>query len=247
MGIKLNIANPATGGQKLIDIDDDKKLRSLYDKRLAAEVEGEDIGEEFKGYVFKITGGQDKQGFSMKQGVLTTDRVKLMMAKGEQGCRGYGMRKGERYRKSVRGCIVSHQTAVLHMVIVKKGPEELPGLTDSLIPRRLGPKRASKIRKLFALTKDDDVRKYVIRRDIPAKSDDKKPSSKAPKIQRLVTPISLQRKRHRMAMKKARQLKAKTEAAEYQKLCAQRQKESREKRNEKLSQRKSQRSSRAED
>ena len=54
----------------------------MYDKRLAAEVEGEDIGDEFKGYIFKITGGQDKQGFSMKQGVLTQDRVRLMMSKG---------------------------------------------------------------------------------------------------------------------------------------------------------------------
>ena len=45
-------------------------------------MDGEDIGDEFKGYVFKIKGGQDKQGFSMKQGVLTADRVKLMMAKG---------------------------------------------------------------------------------------------------------------------------------------------------------------------
>mgnify|MGYP002630428991 CR=1 FL=1 len=54
----------------------------MYDKRLASEVDGEDLGDEFKGYVFKITGGQDKDGFSMKQGVLTTDRVKLMMAKG---------------------------------------------------------------------------------------------------------------------------------------------------------------------
>jgi small subunit ribosomal protein S6e len=179
----------------------------------------------------------------MHQGVLTTDRVQLMMAKGDQGCRGFGMRKGERYRKSVRGCIVSHQTSVLHLVVVKKGPEEIPGLTDSLIPRRLGPKRASKLRKLFALTKDDDVRKYVIRREIAAKSEDKKPSSKAPKIQRLVTPISLQRKRHRMSVKKARQLKAKAGAAEYQKLCAQRQKEQREKRAEKQSQRRSQRSS----
>ena len=190
------------------------------------------MGDEFKGYVFKILGGQDKQGFSMHQGVLTTDRVKLMMSKGDQGCRGYGMRKGERYRKSVRGCIISHNTAVLHLAITKKGDEEIPGLTDSLIPRRLGPKRASKIRKLFALSKDDDVRKYVIRRELPAKAEGKKGSSKAPKIQRLVTPQQLQRKRDMMRFKKTRQAKAKAEAADYQKLLAQRQKEVRDKKME---------------
>jgi len=241
--MKLNIANPATGCQKVIEVDDEKKLRSLYDRRLAAEIEGEQLGDEFKGYVFKIMGGQDKQGFSMKQGVLTQDRVKLMMSKGDQGCRGYGMRKGERYRKSCRGCIVSHQIAVLHLTVVKKGDEELAGLTDNQIPRRLGPKRASKIRKLFVLSKEDDVRKYVIRRELAAK-EGKKAGSKAPKIQRLVTPVVLQRKRHRLSVKKTRQTKAKTEAADYQKLLALRQKESREKRAEKVSQRRSQRSSR---
>ena len=41
------------------------------------------------------------------------------------------------------------------------GEQELPGLTDEEKPRLRGPKRASKIRKLFNLTKDDDVRKYV--------------------------------------------------------------------------------------
>jgi small subunit ribosomal protein S6e len=133
------------------------------------------------------------------------------------------------------------------MIIVKKGDKEIEGLTDKQIPRRLGPKRASKIRKLFALSKDDDVRKYVIRREIPPKTEGKKPKSKAPKIQRLVTPISLQRKRRRLALKKTRQVKAKENAAEFQKLLALRKKESREKKAEKVSQRKSQRSSRAEE
>jgi hypothetical protein len=49
------------------------------------------------------------------------------------------------------------------------GEGEIPGLTDSTVPRRLGPKRATKIRKLFNLTKQDDVRQYVVRRPLPAK------------------------------------------------------------------------------
>lgn len=75
--------------------------------------------------------------------------------------RGYGRRNGERRRKSVRGCIVSQDLSVLNLVIVKKGVNDLPGLTDTEKPRMRGPKRASKIRKLFNLSKDDDVRKYV--------------------------------------------------------------------------------------
>ena len=44
---------------------------------------------------------------------------------------------------------------------MKKGENDLPGLTDTEKPRMRGPKRASKIRKLFNLSKEDDVRKYV--------------------------------------------------------------------------------------
>jgi small subunit ribosomal protein S6e len=63
--------------------------------------------------------------------------------------------------------------------------------------------------------------------------------SKAPKIQRLVTPLTLQRKRARIADKKKRIAKKKSEAAEYQKLLAQRLKEQRERRSESLAKRRS--------
>ena len=54
-------------------------------------------------------------------------------------------------------------------IILCLGEQEIPGLTDKTIPRRLGPKRASKIRKLFNLSKEDDVRQYVVRRPMPTK------------------------------------------------------------------------------
>jgi small subunit ribosomal protein S6e len=241
--MKLNVSYPPSGAQKCIEVDDEKKLRSLYDKRMSQEVIGDDLGDQFKGYIFKITGGNDKQGFPMKQGVLTNTRIRLLLGPNTTCYRP--RRDGERKRKSIRGCIVGPDLAVVHLVVVKKGDEEIPGLTDRYIPRRLGPKRASKIRKLFNLSKEDDVRKYVIRREIPVKEGKtaKGKRTKAPKIQRLVTPQTIQRKRHRLALKKERTEKNKAEAAEYAKLLAQRNKERREKRQQSLSKKRQQRES----
>ncbi|PRP82908.1 40S ribosomal protein S6 [Planoprotostelium fungivorum] len=217
--VKLNISYPPTGAQKALEIDDEKKIRPFYEKRMAQEVEGDSLGEEYKGYVFKIAGGNDKQGFPMKQGVLTNTRVRLLL---REGATCYRQRRdGERKRKSVRGCIVGSDLSVIHLVIVKKGDNELPGLTDTYVPRRLGPKRASKIRKLFNLTKEDDVRKYVVRRELPAK-EGKKPRTKAPKIQRLVTSEVLRRRNKEKRDKVARREKTKSLAAEYAQLVAKR-------------------------
>lgn len=223
--MKINLSYPATGCQKLIEISDELKVRPFYEKRMGQEVEGDTLGDEFKGYVLRINGGNDKQGFPMKQGVLTNGRVRLLLSKGHSCYRP--RRDGERKRKSVRGCIVDGNLAVLAMSIVKKGEADIPGLTDSTVPRRLGPKRASKIRKLFNLTKDDDVCQYVIKRPLPLK-EGKKQKFKAPKIQRLVTPVMLQRKRHRVALVRRRSEKNRLAAAEYSKILAQRQKEAKE-------------------
>ncbi len=176
----------------------------------------------FLSFLYSISGGNDKQGFPMKQGVLVPTRVSLLM---KEGASCYRQRRdGERKRKSVRGCIVSSELSVLNLVVLKVGEKEIEGLSDESAgqARRLGPKRASNIRKLFNLAKGDDVKKYVIRRKFEHKG---KKLDKAPKIQRLVTPVVLQRKRARALEKNRQREKVRIESAEYQKLHAQRTKE----------------------
>lgn len=48
---------------------------------MGSDVDGVVLGEEFKGYTFRITGGNDKQGFAMKQGILVNGRVRILMKK----------------------------------------------------------------------------------------------------------------------------------------------------------------------
>merc|ERR1712100_1018460 len=170
-------------------------------------VAGDSLGDEFKGYVFRISGGNDKQGFPMKQGILVNHRVRLLFRKGMSCYRE--RRNGCRKRKSVRGCVVGPDLAVLSLAVAKKGAEDLPGLTDDQKPRRLGPKRAANIRKLFNLEKKDDVKQFVVRREAGKKK-------KAPKIQRLVTRPMLQRKRYFRSVTRKHMVAAKKLKADYQ-------------------------------
>lgn len=39
--------------------------------------------------------------------------------------------------------------SVIALSVVKQGDNDIEGLTDRNVPKRLGPKRASKIRKMF--------------------------------------------------------------------------------------------------
>jgi len=243
--MKFNIANAATGQQKCIEIEDEHKYKHIFDKRISHEVPLDPFGEEYKGYVIRLTGGSDKQGFSMKQGVLTYDRVRLLMKKGQSGYRPG--RKGERKRKSVRGCMYNHAMSAVSGVIIRKGEADIPGLCEANADKNsfnksLGPKRAAKIRALFNLEKDDDVTKFVIRKELAA-NDKHKARSKAPKIQRLITPVRVQRKRAQRAAAVQRAHNAQEADSAYRKIMAQRAKMMRAKKESERSRRISQASS----
>ena len=213
--MKFNISYGTTGQQKTVEIDEERKVRAFYDHKIGDNIEGHHLGEEYKGYVFKIKGGNDKQGFSMKAGVLSNQRVRILMKKGSKCFRP--RRDGQKKRKTVRGCIVGPDLAVITLTVIEKGENDLPGITDEEKPRRLGPKRANNIRKLFALSKTDDVRKYVVKRTIEKNG---KTYVKRPKIQRLVTDSRIRRKKLFKKLKRDRYEKSKQEKQEYEKVLS---------------------------
>ncbi|XP_063902177.1 small ribosomal subunit protein eS6-like [Zophobas morio] len=220
--MKLNISYPAHGTQKAFECNDDKKLAIFNEKRISQEVYGEAINPEWKGYIFRISGGNDKQGFPLLQGVLTNQRVKLLMKKGSKCYRE--RRSGQRKKKSVRGCILDvNQLSCVNLVIIKEGDKPIEPL-DEHKPKRLGPKRASKIRKMFNLDKSEDVRRYVVKRKVEKNG---KVRYKSPKIQRLVTPLTLQRKRARRAFKLKRRIASAAKKAAYEELLHKRRLEAR--------------------
>eukprot|EP01080_Neovahlkampfia_damariscottae_P012850 gene12850-7198_t len=191
--MKLHIGCPRTGLNMIYKLDEESDRRIFYERKIGHEIECDSLGSQWKGYVLKITGGCDTSGFPMKQGVLTNSRVQLLVKRGGLGFQSWRGRNGERRRKSVRGCIVGSDIAALNCIVVKEGETKIAGLNDSEKPNPFGPKRATKIRKLFNLKKTDDLRKWVITHEVKV-AKGTKTIKRGPKIQRLVTPERLRRK-----------------------------------------------------
>lgn len=163
----------------------------------------------------------------MKQGVFSNHRVRLLLEPGSKGYRA--KRKGERKRRSVRGCIVGPDIKALSLTLIKQGEKEIPGLTDETKPRRLGPKRATGIRKLYGIEKGENektllnsvalIKKNIVRRTFKSKKNANAANRhKAPKIQRLVTEARLRRKRVQKEEKIRRWKSSLGAAEEYRKI-----------------------------
>jgi Ribosomal protein S6e len=50
--MKLNISYPANGTQKMLEVEEERKLRIFLDKRMGNELPADSLGDEWKGYVW---------------------------------------------------------------------------------------------------------------------------------------------------------------------------------------------------
>ncbi|KZP27149.1 WD40 repeat-like protein, partial [Athelia psychrophila] len=96
----------------------------------------------------RMAASSASQAATASQGARLPYRVKLLC----DGHSCYRLRRtNDPGRKSVRGCIVDTIIG-----IVKQGATDVPGLMDNILHQGLGPKPATKIRRLFSLSKEDD-------------------------------------------------------------------------------------------
>ena len=127
MVLKINISEK-TG--KTYKFESEGQL--LLEKELGQSISGSDIGPDFDGYEFEITGTSDKSGFTsflnvegigIKKLLLTYGRGMHKKPKGERkkGSRPKGLRK----RKTVRGKVISEHTRQINLKILKVGGKKL--------------------------------------------------------------------------------------------------------------------------
>ena len=95
----------------------EQHANALLGKKIGDEVDGIFVG--LPGYRLVITGGSDRDGFSMRDDMNSVGRKKILLTK------GIGLKsakKGERKKKYVRGKIIGQEIVQINMKVIKEGP-----------------------------------------------------------------------------------------------------------------------------
>ncbi len=123
---KLVLSDPESRKAYQLEVDQNRAA-FLIGKRIGDEVDLSPIG--LIGYVVKITGGTDKDGFPMHPNVEGTVKKKVLLS--GPPC-FYPERKGQRKKKTVRGNVISPDIVQVNCKIVKKGEKPL----EELVPKK---------------------------------------------------------------------------------------------------------------
>jgi len=115
--MKINISDPIAGTQTRFELSENKQL-NLFDKKIGDIIQGDCIDNDYKGRFLLISGGQDKQGFFMRRGIMDTERIKLKIPLHKKGNKKKYKSIGFSKKRSVRGSIISSESASLNLVLL---------------------------------------------------------------------------------------------------------------------------------
>ena len=115
MAFKVVVSNKADTYQ--LEVDEAKALNGLV---IGDEFDGGIVGLD--GYTLQITGGSDKNGFTMKKDVPGTRRIKSLLTGGI----GYHPKAdGVKRRKTVRGNTIADDIVQINSVVVNEGAKPI--------------------------------------------------------------------------------------------------------------------------
>ena len=123
---KLVISEPETRKAYQLEVDQNRAA-FLIGKKIGEDVDLSSLG--LTGYVVRITGGTDKDGFPMHPNIEGTVKKKVLLS--GPPC-FHPERKGQRKKKTVRGNTISPDIVQINCKVVKKGEK----LLEELIPKK---------------------------------------------------------------------------------------------------------------
>ncbi|ELK10632.1 40S ribosomal protein S6 [Pteropus alecto] len=157
--MRPNIFFPASGCQKLIEVGNERKLCTFYEKRMATKAAADALGEEWKVY-----GGNGKLDFPIQQSVLTHGRVHLLLKVDVRQCAGRKpLNKGKKPRtkapklwRLVTPRVLQNKRIALNKQRTKKNKEEAAESAELLSKKMMEAKenhqeQISKRHRLFSL------------------------------------------------------------------------------------------------
>jgi small subunit ribosomal protein S6e len=116
---KFVVSDPETKKAYQIEIDQNRAM-NIIGKKIGDEFDASFLG--LNGYILKITGGTDKDGFPMHPAVKGPGRKRTLLS---QPPGFHPKLKGQRKRKTVRGNTISLDIVQINCKVVKKGEKSL--------------------------------------------------------------------------------------------------------------------------
>jgi len=123
---KLVISDPESRRAYQLEVDQNRAT-FLIGKKIGEDADLSPLG--LTGYIVKITGGTDKDGFPMHPNIEGTVKKKVLLS-GPPGF--HPERKGQRKKKTIRGNTISPDIVQINCKVVKKGEKPL----EELIPKK---------------------------------------------------------------------------------------------------------------